>query len=146
MFLVAGGQDEINLIQDALDDGQDLPLSLASEMGIWAVGETLIRYLDSLPISVIPQGHYFSVLAFADNPDESRRLLSRLPSEHRSLFEYICAFLGEYLVKRNSTVTVEDLAHVFAPVLIKSVDGHIADANSDELQKLALFLLHFLRP
>jgi hypothetical protein len=84
------------------------------------------------------------VLAFADDREESIRLVNRLPDEHRSLFDYICAFLGNYLVKRNATVTVQELAYVFSPVMIKSVDGHIASVDSDELQKLALFLLHFL--
>lgn len=134
------------MIQDCIDSGQDLPISLATELGILSAGETLIRYLESLPISVIPQGHYFSVLAFADDRDASTRLISRLPDEHQSSFKYICAFLGEYLVKRNPTVRVEDLAFVFAPVMIKSVDGHVADVDSDEHQKLAHFLLHFLRP
>lgn len=141
---MAGGLDEIDLIQDTLDAGDDLPLSLSTELGILSVGEMFIRYLESLPISVVPQGHYFSVLAFAEDRDESIRLVNRLPDEHRSLFDYICAFLGSYLVKRNPTVTVQDLAHVFAPVMIKSVDGHVASLDSDELQKLVLFLLHFL--
>jgi hypothetical protein len=59
LFIESGQVETLRTIQDAIDANKPLSLDLVdSEMGLFAVAEMLLRFLDSLTQPVIPYGFF----------------------------------------------------------------------------------------
>ncbi|ELT95411.1 hypothetical protein CAPTEDRAFT_130250 [Capitella teleta] len=93
LFRQPGLHSEIQLIRDCLDQGKPrlLPGSVHS------VAEALLLFLEVLPEPVVPYEHYDLCLHVCDNFTQAKQVLQRLPTSHRNVFKYICAFLRELL-------------------------------------------------
>ena len=59
LFMESGQAETLRTIQDAIDANEPLSLDLVdSEMGLFAVAEVLLRFLDSFVQPVIPYGFF----------------------------------------------------------------------------------------
>lgn len=142
--MASGGQEELDIIQDSLDSGREIPHSLATDIGLLSAGEMLMRFLEYLPVPVVPPPLYCLALSYCEDPAGAKQVLARMPEEHRVLFEYLMLFLGNQYLPRNPVIRPIDIAYTFAPALLKAPDGHLADMTSTELHQAALFLTLFL--
>lgn len=144
LFTLAGAQRDLDLVQDALDAGTDIPLSFDNTAVAVAAGQHLLRFLDCLPVPVVPYSFYRECLAAASNLEAARGLLRRLPEEHRLLFEYLVSFLGGWFLPRSAaSMDTIEAAYIFAPLMLRSPDAD-AEPRPKELHQLALFLAQFL--
>lgn len=68
LFLSTGFEEEVSQIQNCLDAGTSIPDELATEAGLLSAAELLLRFLDSLPDSVIPSEHYQEAINACEDP------------------------------------------------------------------------------
>lgn len=143
MFIINGDHHHINSIQDALDAGSTIPDDCKSPVGVLSACQQLLRFLDSLPDSVIPRKFCKDCTIFSEDPKSAKVLIEAMPKVHRDSFEFICDFLKSFVLPQDKSTEPIELAYAFGPVMIKSIDRK--ELTSDVLRKLALFILQFLK-
>jgi len=152
MFLTGGIKSEIRRLIDWLDTG--LPPEGPTDVSIHSVAETLLLFLDSLRVPVIPDEFYRRCLDAAENEVACTQLMSALPPRHREVFNYLCQFLKEvFRVRTQNGLDPKAVAPLFAKVMLRDppslttlgARGLRARAEQHELENRKLmFLSRFL--
>jgi len=163
VFLQPGLRAEIMVIRDWLDTG--LPASGPANVSIHSVAETLLLFLESLRHPVIPFAMYKSCLDCAPNYIQCKQIVAQLPTHHKQVFNYICAFLREVISSHLSSSGgngggSEDpkiVAALFASKMLRDLPtagGRDREAGSSSIkahanqqiieQKKLRFFYHFL--
>jgi inositol polyphosphate 5-phosphatase INPP5B/F len=141
LFLETGDSNEMAQLREALDTG----VEFAAKIYPHSMAETLLRFLESLEMPVIPYQLYNQLLAAAaaQSPTQAKAVIARLPEVYYNTFFYIVAFLREMLqLSPKNKLTPEKLAFVFSSVLIRPPPG--TRTNDAILKKQAAFIQHFL--
>ncbi|XP_054546922.1 type II inositol 1,4,5-trisphosphate 5-phosphatase isoform X2 [Talpa occidentalis] len=121
LFQQPGLRSEFERVRDCLDKGMMDNLSASNH----SVAEALLLFLESLPEPVICYSAYHNCLECSGNLTASKQVISTLPTAHKSVFNYLIAFLQELL--RNSAKNHLDeniLASIFGSLLLRSPAGH----------------------
>eukprot|EP00002_Diphylleia_rotans_P006106 TRINITY_DN1540_c1_g1_i13.p1 TRINITY_DN1540_c1_g1~~TRINITY_DN1540_c1_g1_i13.p1 ORF type:complete len:781 (-),score=100.23 TRINITY_DN1540_c1_g1_i13:309-2651(-) len=142
LFLKDGILQEVEQIRECLDTCQEFSLTLSPH----SMAECLIRWLESLPESVIPPVLYQKTIENCGNYHQLKSALVSMPTTHHPTFIYIISFLRELLKhSKYNKLSAEKLALVFSNVMIRSPYASDALRQSDIIvKKKALVLLHFL--
>ena len=131
---------------DSYSPDTDLP-SPEFGLSVDAVANALLIFLQSLPEPIIPFRLYDKCLASANSANDVMDIVQQLPSFHRSSFQYLVAFINEYLhhQERNGTDR-EIVVTFFGRSMIRSpVVEHVSDASMGLIDiKKYRFLNHFL--
>eukprot|EP00128_Syssomonas_multiformis_P012082 Colp12_sorted_trinity150504_noHs@19516 len=144
LFLNPGDRGDMDAIRECLDTGAEFT---GLESKVLSMAETLIRWLESLPVPVIPFNAYQKCLDCCNSYILCKQVISQLSSVHYNVFVYLMAFLREVLEhSARNGLTTEKLALLFGNVLLRSpqipTGNKIRDAL--EAQKKATFVYHFL--
>jgi len=94
LFLESGVPEEVDAIRECLDTGIPLDDFTGSA---YSMGETLIRFLESLVEPVIPFSMYNRCIEASGSFSECKQLLSYLSTVNYNVFFYLMAFLREVL-------------------------------------------------
>lgn len=94
IFIRSGKPEQIEALRECLDTGAEFP---STEVDAYSVGETLIRFLDSLREPLIPYEFYASALNVGGNFTLCKQLISKFPEVNYNVFYYLTAFLREFL-------------------------------------------------
>ncbi|XP_029712812.1 inositol polyphosphate 5-phosphatase OCRL [Aedes albopictus] len=109
-----GKHESIVEIRDWLDSWSLAPLPVTPKLA----AEALLIFLESLPEPVVTISERECIVN-ADNYDRCRELIRvKLKRVNRVLFLYICRLLIE-LMRKNSTVRLNNLATTFGKILIR---------------------------
>lgn len=150
LFLQPGLRAEIIAIRDWLDTG--LPVDKPT-VSIHSAAESLLLFLQSLRDPVIPFSAYAQCLECSNNYLQCKQIISQLlPTHHRHVFDYVCAFLREVIrFSAQNGVDSKILATLFARILLRDPPGTnlgtgIRARTQQQLldQKKARFIYHFL--
>ena len=88
-------RSEIHRLIEWLDTG--LPPEGPDDVSVHSVAETLLLFLDSLRVPVIPDDFYRACLEVAENEVACRGLVSKLPQHHKEVHMksyLLCPLLG----------------------------------------------------
>jgi hypothetical protein len=146
IFLETGDEGEMIAIREALDTNSELPINFS----IYSYSETLITFLDSLHIPIIPYSlyeHFFELTNYLDK----KALLESLPKQNYHVFVYLIAFLQQVLKKKDENqLDPYSLALIFSRVMIKAPNQLFQNSKTKikkkEIKKRAQFILLFLQP
>ena len=150
VFLQPGLRAEIVLIRDWLDTG--LPIEGPADVSIHSVAESLLLFLESLRFPIIPYEMYNQCLECAANYLQCKQIVSQLPTHHKQVFNYICAFLREAIRhSKQNGIDSKILAALFASIILRDPPGTNhgtgirAKANQQYLEQIKVrFFYHFL--
>ncbi|EPZ33605.1 hypothetical protein O9G_000380 [Rozella allomycis CSF55] len=101
--------------------------------------ECLIRFLETLPDPVVPHQWEILCLESSQNYTACRLIVQKFPVEHYNTFVYLTSLAREILYQENQSISVEEIATIFASVLIRP----LSDVKFMEKKKIQ-FILHFL--
>lgn len=88
------------------------PINDHQTLFIHSMAESLVRFLEALPISVIPQACYNKCMDIYQNLELSKQLIQQLPSVHYNVFVYLTSFLREIIaVYEGSELTKDNLGN-----------------------------------
>jgi len=139
LFVETGNQDEMALIRECLDKGEELPTR--GTISNHSMAETLLRFIESLPDPIIPLKNYREALDSSNNSTNCRNFVNTLPELNRTCFCYIISFLKEVLALRNENKSnPEQLALIFSAVILRS-DRKITETI---LKRKMNFILNFV--
>ena len=111
-------RSEMRQLIEWLDTG--LPPEGPSEVSVHSVAETLLLFLDSLRVPVIPDTYYRGCLEVAENEVACRQVVSTLPTHHKEVFNYLTHFLREvFRLKAKSGLEPKTVAPLFASVMLR---------------------------
>ncbi|KAI9918453.1 hypothetical protein PsorP6_011959 [Peronosclerospora sorghi] len=114
LFVEAGRKAELVQLREALDTGAPFP----SHAG-YSMAELLVRWLQALPESVVPEDALAAAEASSPAKTVWRALLDALPPLRYNLVVYLVAFLREVLKHRaTNRLTPDKLAFVFGRCLV----------------------------
>jgi phosphatidylinositol-bisphosphatase len=121
LFLQSGLRTEVLAIRDWLDTG--LPVDRPT-VSVHSAAEALMMFLDSLREPVVPFAVQPRCMEASSNYLQCKQLQTQLPSHHRHVFVYICAFLREVLSNsaRNG-LDPKVLATLFAGIFLRDPPG-----------------------
>ncbi|KAI9290691.1 DNase I-like protein [Neoconidiobolus thromboides FSU 785] len=122
------------------------PISPPSKQGIHSMAETLIRFLEALPIPVIPFHLYDLCLeASLIGKEAATQALETMPRVHLNTFIYIISLIKEVVAHSNHEdyFLLERLAVVFSSVILRA-DKDITERFDATLEKKKWFLMFFL--
>lgn len=149
LFLQPGLRSEMTLIRDWLDTG--LPVD-KPQVSIHSAAETMLIFLESLRDPIVPYNMYSRCIESAQNYLQCKQIVSQLPSHHKQVFTYMCAFLREVI--RHSAQNGIDpkiLATLFAGIFLRDPPGTnlgtgLKARTHQQLldQKKTRFIYHFL--
>lgn len=176
LFLNSGNQETMLYIRECLDTGADFdldrllidpthappptteldtqfepppidPVSNPFLDGIHSMAEMLIRFLEALPVPVIPYSLYDLCLeASVIGKDAAIQALETLPRIHLNTFLYITSLIKEIVANNqvnNDPLLVERLAVVFASVMLRP-ERDYSDRYDATLEKKKWFIMFFL--
>uniref|UniRef100_A0A914XHB7 Rho-GAP domain-containing protein n=1 Tax=Plectus sambesii TaxID=2011161 RepID=A0A914XHB7_9BILA len=133
LFSQPGAQNDFIAIREALDAGfpEQLP---CPDRGVHSVCEALLRFLDSLPESVIPLAFQDRCLRVSQSPVACWQIVDQMPVIHSETFHYLIQFLREVLQHsvRNGTTELT-LCETFAGLFFR-MDGE-KKSSSDVVDK-----------
>ncbi|XP_061870360.1 type II inositol 1,4,5-trisphosphate 5-phosphatase isoform X2 [Colius striatus] len=140
LFQQPGLRSEFEYIRDCLDKGMHDTLPGSNH----SVAEALLLFLESLPEPVICYRFYSSCLESANNYALSSQIISDLPVCHKSVFDYLMAFLRELLKNSGKNhLDVNILASIFGGLLLRPPPGH-PTPDITEKRKAQQFIRQFL--
>ncbi|KAJ3238941.1 hypothetical protein HDU78_003117 [Chytriomyces hyalinus] len=120
---------------------------------VHAVAECLLKFLEGLEISVVPDSLYLWIVqeGYYD-ADARQKIRASMPAANGVVFDYLLSFLREVLAgyTGNPEPSAESLARIFAPVMIRKpldVDtSFLRDAGGFGVEfRAAVFIEQFLR-
>jgi phosphatidylinositol-bisphosphatase len=74
LFLESGQAETLRAIQDAIDANEPLSDNFCSDIGLYSVAETLLRFLDTLRQPVIPFGFFAQCMESYNSPSASLKV------------------------------------------------------------------------
>ncbi|TDL27765.1 DNase I-like protein [Rickenella mellea] len=153
LFITRADEGLVDNIRDALDTGNEISAEekLSDPHVAIAVGETLLRFLDSLTTPVVPASIHARCME-ATSRDEAFEILDQFPEESVNVWISITAFLHFVLQQdahasknvnedTDQSTRANIIAAVFAPILLRD-DA----AKAPRVSPLAKrkFLLYFI--
>jgi len=127
VFLARLDHPLVKHVQECLDTGAEFDFDEKTDKATRTrvMGEVLLRFLESLPSSVVPPP-LMERCGQAQDKEEAFEVLAEFPAQAKNVWITLTAFL-HYLVQRTVGKSVEDpqslaytdlLASVFAPILL----------------------------
>ena len=117
LFQEYDSQNDFIALRDWLDSDLKTKEPIVS---VYSVAETLLIFLDSLCIPVIPLELYQECLEVSSDYNKTQTTLLKLPLYHKRVFSYIRQFLHEvlrYSVRRDYDEQM--LAKIFGPIILR---------------------------
>ncbi|XP_069080080.1 type II inositol 1,4,5-trisphosphate 5-phosphatase isoform X3 [Pleurodeles waltl] len=129
LFQQPGLRPEFEEIRECLDTGMHDTLPGSNH----SIAEALLLFLEALPEPVICYEFYNKCLEIAGNSAMSKEVISRLPTCHKNVFDYIMSFLRELLknAERNH-LDVKILTIIFGSLLLRPPPDN---PNPDPIEK-----------
>lgn len=147
LFIVPADRVLLSLIHDALDKNElfdrVLPLEVSDEAVILAMAQTILRFLTSLPKSLIPLECQPALLDAASSKTAAAKAILSLPEPNYLVFIYLCKFLREKVLVANAELKAEDLATVFAPTIFTGNTVNVEEGVR-KIRRQVAFLMQFL--
>jgi phosphatidylinositol-bisphosphatase len=154
MFLASGDPSLVTAIRRCLDTGDDFPTLQDNQddglrQRVNAMAESLVRWLDALPVPVIPFDMYQRCLDAYQNTPMAQHLIMHLPPVHHHVFVYVVSFLRECITVRVDEEQRKEfrdrVAVVFGAVMLRSEVQPSARRVQDVLvRKKTAFMMLFL--
>ena len=142
---------DLDVVQECLDTGESLALH---DVAPQTAAAALLRLLDNLGMPIVSADLYPRLMQCTSLAEAKALLGSQLDDENYTTFFYILSFLRTVLAHaHNNGTTAEQLAAVFAPVLLRSpraVIGSFTGQQTDpasttaEQREAATFVYRFL--
>ena len=117
LFQEIGSQNDVIALRDWLDSDLKTKEPIVS---VYSVAETLLIFLDSLCIPVIPFDLYQECLEASSDYNKTQTTLLKLPLYHKRVFSYIRQFLHEvlrYSIRRDYDEQM--LAKIFGHIILR---------------------------
>jgi len=145
LFLQPGDRQEILTLRDWLDTGLPKQRPVVS---IHSVAEAMLILLESLKEPVIPYSMLNRCLECSGNYLQCKQIVSRLPPNHKHLFDYLIAFLREVFARSYlNGIDPKILATLFCTIFLRDPpDASYRSKTSQQMveRKKTNFVYHFI--
>ncbi|KAJ3431393.1 hypothetical protein M0812_03074 [Anaeramoeba flamelloides] len=142
IFMQQGFSEENKKIRDILDNDVDFnfdgsPLS---------VSETILHFLNSITVSVIPVQFYKICLESVKSKRDCFEIIKQLPIIHQNVFIYLISFLKQLLkYGKKNKLEKDSIALIFSTVILRSpIKQRSSKKDRKDKIKRKQFLLNFL--
>ncbi|KAJ3431209.1 hypothetical protein M0812_02885 [Anaeramoeba flamelloides] len=142
IFMQQGFSKENQKIRDILDNDVDF----AFDGSPLSVSETILHFLNSIAVSVIPVQFYKICLESVKSKRDCFEIIKQLPIIHQNVFIYLISFLKQLLkYGKKNKLEKDSIALIFSTVILRSPTKQIS-SKKDRKDKIKRkqFLLNFL--